>query len=138
MKGYLDKTIFRSFKKDLAAKYGENKAEKIWKYANKEYLKLKADEPNADKTSRSYVFPVVSIYRAVEKYDPGEALGMTRTFGTKTGLKLKKKFRRLTALPGIPTLMWKNMDKIAAKMSDGYEVKNLKVDNRCDDPAALL
>ena len=61
MKGYLDKTIFRSLKKDLAAKYGENKAETIWKYANKEYLKLKADEPNADKTSRSYVFPVVSI-----------------------------------------------------------------------------
>ena len=38
----------------------------------------------------------------------------------------------LTALPGIPTLMWKNMDKIAAKMSDGYEVKNLQVDkDRC-------
>ena len=132
MKGYLDKTIFRSFKKDLAAKYGENIAEKIWKYAGKEYLKLKADEPDADKTSRSYVFPVVSIYRAVEKYAPGEALGMTRTFGTQTGLKLKKKFRMLTALPGIPTLMWKNMDKIAAKMSDGYEVKNLRVDkDRC-------
>ena len=126
-KSYLEKTIFKKFKNDLVTKYGVDKANEIWQNANAEYLKLEADEPDADKSCRSYVFPVVSIYRAIEKYAPGEALETTRAFGTKIGLQLKKKFRRITALPGIPTLMWKNMDKIAAKMSDGYEIKNMLV-----------
>ncbi|MBO6309782.1 MAG: hypothetical protein J6N70_13260 [Oribacterium sp.] len=37
----------------------------IWKYANSEYHKMETGEPDADKTSRSYVFPAVSIYRAL-------------------------------------------------------------------------
>ncbi len=74
------------------------------------------------------MFPVVSIYRAIEKHAPGEALETTREIGTKIGLQLKKKFGRITALPGIPTLMWKNMDKIAAKLSDGYDIQNLLVE----------
>ena len=123
-KSYLEKTIFKKFKKDLVAKYGADKADEIWQDANAEYLKLEANEPDADKPSRAYVFPVVSIYRAVEKYAPGEVLETTRAFGTKTGLQLKKKFERITALPGIPTLMWKNMDKIATKLSNGYDIKN--------------
>ncbi len=131
-KSYLEKTIFKKFKKDLVSKYGADIADEIWRNANAEYLKLEANEPDTDKSSRSYVFPVVSIYRAVEKHAPGEALEITRAFGTKLGLQLKKKFRRITALPGIPTLMWKNMDKIAAKMSDGYEIKNMLVEkDRC-------
>ena len=127
-RSYLERTIFKRFKKDLAVKYGEDKADKIWQDANAEYLKLEANEPDADKSSRSYVFPVVSIYRAVEKYAPGEALETTRAFGTKMGLQLKKTFSRITAFPGIPTLMWKNMDKIAAKMSEGYDIKNLIIE----------
>jgi hypothetical protein len=124
----LEKTIFKKFKKDLVAKYGADKADEIWWDANAEFLKLEANEPEADKTSRAYVFPVVSIYRAVEKYAPRDVLEITRAFGTKTGLQLKKKFGRITALPGIPALMWKNMDKIAAKLSDGYDIENLLIE----------
>ena len=75
----------------------------------------------------SYVFPAVALYRAVERYAPGDALKITRNYGTKMGIRLKRIFRRITALPGVPTLMWKNMDKIATKMSDGYEIENLTV-----------
>lgn len=129
MKSYLDKTMFKRIKKDLAVKYGVENMEKIWSYAEGVYLKLEKAKPNADKESKSFVFPAVSIYRAIENYAPGEALEVTRTFGTKTGLRLKKLFRRITALPGIPTLMWKNMDKLAAKMSAGYGLKNKEVTN---------
>jgi len=132
MKSDIDKTMFKRIKKDLVAKYGTENAEEIWSYAEGMYLKLEKAKPNADKESRSFVFPAVSIYRAIENYAPGEALEVTRAFGTKTGLRLKKLFRRITALPGIPTLMWKNMDKISAKMSAGYELKNLEVtENKC-------
>lgn len=132
MKSHLEKTIFKDFRKELEGRYGADKAAKIWDAANTEYLRLEASEPDADKQSRSYVFPVVAIYRAVELFEPGEALAVTRAFGTKTGLRLKRLFRRITALPGIPSLMWKNMDKIAAKLSDGYDLENLLVDDhRC-------
>ena len=128
MKNYLNKSTFKGIKSELTLKYGVSKSDEIWKYANSEYHKIEIDEPDADKTSRSYVFPAVSIYRAIEHYAPGEALGIMRSYGTKTGLKLKKMFGRITSLPGMPALMWKNMDKIAAKMSSGYDVKNLWVE----------
>ena len=128
MKNYLNKSTFKGIKSELSEMYGVGKSDEIWKYANSEYHKLETDEPDADKTSRSYVFPAVSIYRAIEHYAPGEALGVMRSCGTKMGLKLKKLFGRITSLPGMPALMWKNMDKIAAKMSSGYDVKNLLVE----------
>ena len=128
MKNYLNKSTFKGIKSELAEKYGVGKSDEIWRYAKSEYHKLETDEPDADKTSRSYVFPAVSIYRAIEHYAPGEALGVIRLYGTKMGLKLKKLFGRITSLPGMPSLMGKNMDKIAAKMSSGYDVKNLRVE----------
>ena len=128
MKNNLSKGMFKSFKKDLAFRYGADAAEKIWERANEENVRLEAAEPDADRPSRSYVFPVVALYRATEQYAPGEALAMMRAGGTRMGLKLKKTFRGITALPGIPTLTWKNMDKIAAKLSEGYDVENFLVE----------
>jgi hypothetical protein len=48
MKSYLDKTIFKRIKKDLAVRYGAEKADKIWAYAKEVYLKLERVKPNAD------------------------------------------------------------------------------------------
>lgn len=118
---------FKHFRDELESQYGKKKADIIWRYANRELHRLETAEPNADKNSCSYVFPAVSLYRAVEHYKPKDALTITRGYGTKMGLRLKKIFTRVTALPGIPTLMWKHMDKIAEKMSDGYECRGVKV-----------
>ena len=119
--------VFKRFKKELEAKYGSEKAAAIWRYAECELQKLESAEPNADKNSRTFVFPAAALYRAVEYYAPGEALEVTRAYGTKTGIRLKNIFRKVTSLPGIPTLMWNNMDKIAAKMSSGYECRDVVV-----------
>ena len=131
MKRDLNKVfVFKDFRKELIEKYGSRTAAEIWGQANEEYGKLLLSEPGADKTSRLYVFPAVAIYRAVDRYAPEEAISVIRGFGTKAGIRLKKLFRRLTAFPGIPRLMWRNMDKLAAKLSNGYEIKNLQVDDR--------
>ena len=124
----LDKSfMFRKFRKELEEQYGPKKAAAIWRYAEHILQKLELAEPDADKNSRSFVFPAVALYRAAEHYAPNEALAVTRSYGTKTGIRMRNIFRKVTALPGIPTLMWKNMDKIAAKMSSGYEYRNLVV-----------
>ena len=120
------------FKKELAAKYGPEKAAAIWQYAEHVLQKLEAAEPNADKNSRTFVFPAVALYRAVDRYAPDEALAVTRAYGMNTGIRMRNIFRKMTAFPGIPTLMWKNMDKIAAKMSSGYECRDVVVtDHLC-------
>ncbi len=67
MKNYLNISAFKGIKRELTVKYGVSKSDEIWKYAYSEYHKLKKDESDADKTSRSYVFPAVSIYRAIEQ-----------------------------------------------------------------------
>ena len=54
--------VFKGFRKDLEEKYGREKAGAIWQYANRELQKLEAAEPVADKTSRSFVFPVVALF----------------------------------------------------------------------------
>ena len=132
-KSKLDKSfVFKHFRRELADEYGGKKASAIWRYANKELRRLEAAAPDADKNSTSFVFPAVALYRAVERYAPGEALPVTRGYGKKTGIRMRNIFRKVTALPGIPTLMWKNMDKIAAMMSSGYECENLIVtDHLC-------
>ena len=132
-KSSLDKSfVFKNFRKELTDKYGDQKASVIWNYAEDELRNLESADPSADKNSLSFVFPAVALYRAVERYIPGEALAVTRAYGTKAGIRMKKIFQKVTALPGVPNLMWKNMDKIAAKMSDGYECENLIVtDHLC-------
>lgn len=119
--------IWGKFRKELVKRYGEEKAASMWKYAEEEIVKLEAEDPGADDTDKSFVFPAVALYRAVEYFAPGEALEVTRAYGTKTGLRMKEIFRWITAIPGVPTLMWMNMDKIAAKMSAGYDCENVIV-----------
>ena len=119
--------VFKKFKNELEAKYGPKKAAAIWRYAGHVLQKLEAAEPDTDKNSRSFVFPAVALYRAVRHYAPDEALAVTRAYGTKTGIRMRNIFRKVTALPGVPTLMWNNMDKIAAKMSSGYECRDVVV-----------
>ncbi len=124
--------VFKGIQEHLEEILGKEKASAVMQYANAELQKLITSEPDADKSFASFVFPAVAIFRAIEHISPGKALEVTRSYGTKTGLRLQKLFRRVTALPGIPTLMWKNMDKIADKMSSGYVCKNVAVtDHLC-------
>ena len=124
--------IYKHMRRDLEERYGKEKGDTIWRYAEHVLQKLETADPNADRPSKSFVFPAVAIYRAVEKYAPGEALAVTRAYGTKNGLRMKNIFRKVTALPGVPELIWKNMEKIVVKISSGYDCENLIVtDHLC-------
>ena len=125
--------IYKGLKKDLFQKYGREKAQLILEYAGQEISRLETDDPSCDKAVAKYIFPAIAIYNAIERYAPGEAKEVTRAYGTKFGNRLKKIFSAVTAIPGVSTLMWKNMDKIAARLSEGYECENVVVgDGRCD------
>ena len=44
--------VYRSFRKDLAKRYGSERAAEIWKYANREYQTIMADESVSDQMVR--------------------------------------------------------------------------------------
>lgn len=132
-KSKLDKSfVYKRFRKDLESRYGEKIAAEIWAEANAHIAELENSNPDAVKNDLSFVFPAVALYRAIEKHAPGEALEVTRAYGTKTGLRIRGILRKITALPGMPALVWKKMPAIAKKMSNGYETENLVVtDHLC-------
>ena len=119
--------VYKKLKRELVHRYGKEKACAIWEEAGERLRKSETAEPEADKTSRMFTFPAAAIYQAIERYAPGDALGVTRAYGKQFGQRVRKIFRRITALPGVPALMWKHMDKLAGKMSDGYGTKNMVV-----------
>lgn len=125
----LEKSIlFRGFFKDLAARYGTQAASAIWADAEAELGRLAAGHPDAERRDLTMVFPAVALYRAIERNRPGDALAVTREYGTKAGKRLRNIIRKITLLPGFPLLIWKKMPAIAKKMTDGYECEDVVVD----------
>lgn len=57
--------IYKDFYKDLTDRYGEEKAAAIWQYAEKEYERLQAEHPYAERNDLSFVFPPAAFYRAI-------------------------------------------------------------------------
>ena len=112
----------------MAARYGAQTASVIWKDADWELGRLAAGHPDAERRDHTLVFPAVALYRAIEKTLPGDALGLTRAYGTKAGRRLRNIIRKFTLLPGFPLLIWKKMPAIARKMTDGYECEDVVVD----------
>ena len=92
---------FKGFKEELAIRYGQEKADKMWQFAKMEFTRLEKEENGGDKSVNGYVYPAVSLYRAIENYAPGEALEATRAYGTKFGKHLKRIFSRITSISGI-------------------------------------
>ncbi len=112
----------------MKTRYGAEIASAIWQAADMEFGRLAAGNPDAERRDHTLVFPAVALYRAIEKTLPGDALGVTRAYGTKMGKKLRSIIRKLTLLPGFPLVIWKKMPAIAREMTDGYECKDVVVD----------
>jgi len=119
--------VYKKFRKELVHRYGKEKAAAIWEEAGMKLRKFEMAETEADKTSEMFVFPAVALYQAIDHYAPGDALAVTRDYGTRFGQQVRRIFRIITAFPGVPALIWKHMDKLAGKMSDGYGTRNVVI-----------
>lgn len=119
--------IYRGFRGELERKYGAERAAAIWHYAGRTLQRLEQRFPQEDDQHKAMVFPAVSLYRAIEHYAPGEALELTRGYGTRVGMKLRAVLAAVSAVPGVLELLWHYMPLIARKMSDGYQTANVVV-----------
>ena len=132
MKTISSSIIYKNLYKDLEAEFGYTEAHKIWALSERlnKYLyeKYSAEDRygNAD-----MLFPAAAVLLALRKRQPDHpAMELLRAYGTKTGERLKKLIHTVTLLPGAPTLIWKNIDRISDFASSeklGYTRRGLEV-----------
>ncbi|HCW23018.1 MAG TPA: hypothetical protein DGX96_04975 [Lachnospiraceae bacterium] len=129
-KNQLDKSfLFKDVKKSLEEAYGTDTAEKIWKRGGELVETCPAKYPSIDyKKVGQYVFPLAAIYSAMLENGIGrdEAVSFLLTYGHRFGEKMRVLIHRLTGIPGVSALIWKNFDTIMHKT--GGEERGYKSD----------
>ncbi len=69
--------------------------------------------PNAYGSAIKVSYPFAGVYKALQKYvSKEEALQMMKDYAPQIGEKQRGKYWRFTSIPGIPTLIWANFEKI--------------------------
>ena len=109
--------IFKGFHNTLVTEFGEATAELIWRNANLRYETLSKDYPNLDSDSRMMILPAAALLGALKKYAPEQALSLLTAYGIQMGEKIAKIVHNLTSIPGVPSLLWRNMPKLMRTMS---------------------
>lgn len=109
--------IFKGFRKALITQFGEETADQIWLDANTSLTALQNQYPNLDSDSRMMILPAATLYNALSKHTPEQALPLLIDYGTQTGEKIARIVHGITSIPGLPKLLWKHMPKLMRTMS---------------------
>lgn len=128
----------RDFHLMIEEKFSSEEAAIIWQKANEYSEKMIKEHPNAYGSAVKVSYPFAGIYMALQEYiSKEEALAMMKDFAPCIGEKMRKQYMAFTSIPGVPSLIWANFDKIMKSASSekaGYKSKNYGVK---DNKAAL-
>lgn len=125
--------MFKDMKKFITDSYGQETADKIWKRGDEIVKTYPERFPQISyKLAGQYVFPLAAIYSAFLEagYDKEEVIQFFLNYGSWFGEKMRKMIYRITSVPGVSALIWKNIDKImhmAGGEKMGYESEFLPV-----------
>lgn len=109
--------VFNGFRKVLLVQFGAEAAAEIWQRANENLITLERRYPEISRDSKMLVLPSAALYGALVRFAPDQALPMLKDYGTQVGERIARIVHRITAVPGIPTLLWKNMPRLMRSMS---------------------
>lgn len=109
--------VYRGFKSILTREYGAETAATLWRSANEAFDSLKKSYADEPKDSRMMVLPAAALYSVLRAHDPERALPLLRGYGTQAGERIARIIHALTAIPGVPKLLWKHMPALMRKMS---------------------
>lgn len=123
--GKLDKSfIFRKCKLVLNEKYGIDMSKAIWSKANAELEHLLQENKHFGSDEKMMVLPLCALYISMEKLEIDDAIDFLKEYGVRTGEDISKMIYKITSLPGLSRLLWKNMPKLMRVTSSpkkGYE-----------------
>lgn len=118
--------IYKNFKHVLIKKFGEEKANIIWKLANENLNNLENKYSDIKGDEKMMILPAAALYIELNRETPNEALDILKQYGKNTGEKIAKVIHSLTSIPGVSKILWKNMPKLMRKSSSekkGYTRK---------------
>lgn len=125
--GKLDKSfVYKKFKNVLLEKYSKDKAAAIWKDANAELMHLLKKYSNAGSDEKMMILPLSALYTALKKHKIEDALDLLKEYGKQTGDNFSALIGKITSIPGLSRLLWKNMPALMRKTSSpqkGYKRK---------------
>lgn len=109
--------VFRGFRKALVRRFGEEQGAALWQDANRRLAALSAAHPDLPRDARMMILPAAALYTALQPVAPEEALPLLIAYGTAMGEKISRVIHAVTCIPGVPTLLWRNMPALMRKMS---------------------
>ena len=113
----LDRQLFyRPFRKTLRSAFGAEAASDIWREAGVEYTRILAVEPGLKEHPGAMTLPAVALFRALASRG-ADAQGLLNAYGDMMGRRFAGHVRRLTSIPGVSGLIWRNVDRIMDRMS---------------------
>ncbi len=106
--------------KDIAEKYGAEKAEAICRSAQKELDGLRRKYFGLPKKTKRHtddnIFPRVAIYRIMQKEIPGNELKMLDKASSEIGGRVNRLLNRITHFPGMAVFFLRAMSYMERKM----------------------
>ena len=130
MNNSVDKSAYaKEFLVMVKEKFGKAEAEDICRLANQYSDEYVNAHPGAYGSAIKVSYPFAGIYRALQRYVSKEvALQMMKDYAPQIGEKMRQKFWRFTSIPGMPSLIWANFEKImkvAGSEKAGYKSRPL-------------
>ncbi|MCR5229058.1 MAG: L-2-amino-thiazoline-4-carboxylic acid hydrolase [Solobacterium sp.] len=107
---------FSSFRLMLRSQFGKAEGERIWDEAGKEYDRLMT-EIEDEKSRKEIIIPGAALYKAIEASHPNEAVYMLKAYGASYGIRIAEAVSRMTKVPGVPELIWSNINRIIDRAS---------------------
>ena len=112
-------------------RFSKEIAEDICWKANKYSDEYTNAHPDAYGSALKVSYPFAGVYKALQEYvSKEEALQMMMDYAPVIGEKARKTYWRFTSIPGIPSLIWANAEKImevAGSEKNGYKSRFLGV-----------
>lgn len=109
--------VYKGFYKTLKEQFDKETARCIWDDANRILDELERSNPAESKDNKMMVLPAAALLTALRKHTPQQALPLLKEYGKDFGLKIANLIHRITSIPGISRLLWRNIGKIMRKMS---------------------
>jgi len=129
--------IYKGFIKDLKEHYGDSAAKDIWKEADAYLRDFEATQKDMDSDSRMMILPAASLYIALYKRDPENALEILKDYGTRMGNKIAGIVHTVTSVPAVSGLIWKNAAKLMRNMSSEQKGYTRRIVSESDKLVAV-
>lgn len=123
--GKLDRDfVYKKFKKILIENFGKDKAKSVWKESNSNLKQLMKKNKEAGFDEKMMVLPLFAIYKGLKINGIENALDLLKKYGEQRGKEISHIIEKITSIPGVSKLLWKNMPSLMKKTSSpkkGYE-----------------